>query len=228
MTALSAQVDMGLMAKADSAMGILGLSPMFVDAIDQIDWDPEPAMAQLEALQQAVRTVESAEPAVATRVAEPDCWEGDAADQAEDYTDCVRTWWKAVLDFLLGIVDWIVQLIDWILDILLKLVEIITWLATWVTYIAFVLVLAAAVFPPLAAAGPVLGKVFAWAGAIAAAGWLVGWIIKLLDWLVDRFQDLIRMGRDALCGSSVIPPTKPLDPDWGPLFPPDWWPPMPW
>ncbi len=218
----SSTIDVGTLRRGDQALGMLGARPFFMPTLQKIDLDPEPLLQTLEVYRQAVATVRSVQGAIQTPVGGDGCWEGDGRDQADEYRKCVAAWWQQILDFLLGIVDWLVQLIDWILDALRWACQGLVWLAAWVAAAVTAIALILIATGVGAAALPILSTVFVWAGGIGVLAFILGIILKLLDYLIEWFQGLIRSGRDALCGGGVIPRTDNWDWDPAPLPLPTW------
>ncbi|MDN5725391.1 MAG: hypothetical protein L0G99_05585, partial [Propionibacteriales bacterium] len=183
---------MDLMRRGDDGLALLGLPTMFLPTIEQCDFDVDSLIGALDVVSRAASRIGESGPPADGPLTDGDAWSGPAHRVAVDYFGCVSAWWQEVLDFLLGIVDWLVQVIDWLLDLLGLVCQILTWLATWVTAIAFVAILGAAFIPPLAVIGDVAAKVFAVSGVVAVASLVLGLLIQVLDWLIDRLQDLIR------------------------------------
>lgn len=220
MTTLSELVDMPLMQKTDRLLASIGIPAVCVPTVEKYDFDPEPLLELAESVSGIVSEVRNAAGALAEPLGGDDCWEGQARDQAEEYRQCVASWWQEILDFLLGIVDWLVQLIDYILEALNWICSWLFWLAGAIAAIIAAVVwiagaLAVALPEAVAAVGVALG-------GIAAVAFIVGiltWILKkLFEWLLD----LISQGRDSLCGGDVIPRTDPYR--WNPLPSTPTWP----
>ena len=221
MPKVSATIDVSVLREGDHSLSKLGIQPFFIPTLQRWDLDPDQFISVAEQVLAVVEDVRRAGHPAQQPLGGDDCWTGPAQQDAEEYRKCVAAWWQEVLDFLLGIVDWVIQLVDWVLDAIRWLCGVLTWLAGWVTAFVTAAALILLATGVGAAALPVLGTIDAWAGAIAVLSFLLGIILRLLDYLVEWLQDLIRSGRDSLCGS-VIPRTDPLDWDPDPLPLPTW------
>lgn len=224
MARVSSTIDVGALQRGDQILGMVGIQPVLVPTLNKIDIDPDQLLQTLDVYRQAVEDVRAAGAAIDQPVGGEDCWEGEGQQQAEEYRECVAKWWQQILDFLLGIVDWLVQLIDWILDAVWLICQFLVWLAGWlaaiVTVIAIILIVTSAGIGAVLL--PILKVVYAILGAVAALSFILGALLKLLDYLIEWLQDLIRKGRDALCGGGIIPRSDDFDWDPDPLPLPTW------
>lgn len=222
MARISSTIDVGSLQRGDQFLGMLGVQPVFMPTLNKIDIDPEQLLQTVDTYRQAVEDVRAAGPAIHQPVGGEDCWQGDGQEQADDYRKCVAAWWQQILDFLLGIVDWLIQVIDRILDAVRLLCQLLVWAAAWVAAVAALIglsLVATGVGAPVAA---VMQTVFVIAGAVGVLSLIVAVLLKLLDYLIEWLQDLIRMGREALCGGGIIPRSDPFDWDPDPLPLPTW------
>jgi len=216
MTALRDLVSPSECHRVDRMLQAAGHERTFVPILDQWDFDTDELSRIAEEVRTASTTLRSGEELVSSvHLAREDCWEGETADSAEAWGQCVASWWQQILDFLLGIVDWLVQLVDYLLDILYWIAGMLNWALQWVAAVLSVIGL----FGLPEGWGLVVEAIALVVEMVALASLLVAVIFRLVDPLVEWEQDLIRSGRDALCGGGVIPRSK----DWDPgTFPIGW------
>ena len=214
MTSLSQLLDMSAMQAADDTLGKFGIPAVCVPLVNKYDFDPDHLYSTLETVNSIVAEVRTAAGALTEPIGGDDCWEGQGRDQADEYRECVASWWQQILDFLLGLVDWLIQILDWIMEFLHFVAGWIVYLAGWIgVFFAGWQVL---VWVGLLATMPeVVATIATVIGVIAAAALVLGGLTWLLDRLFDLLLDLISKGRDKLCGGDVIPRVPHNDP-----FPP--------
>lgn len=214
MTALSAMVDMSVMARADSLLGCVGIAPFFVPTVKKYDFNPDSLLPVVDDLASIVSSVKESAKALDKPFGGIGSWEGEARDRAEEYKECVAQWWQIALDFLLGILDWLIAIIKYILKVLWIICEWLSYITAWLSAIAWAITAGAAAGFWVLGGIPtaILAAISGVISAIAAVSWLLAALIKILDWLLSELQNLIRRGRQSLCGGSVV--TEP--PDWDP------------
>jgi hypothetical protein len=209
-------------ATADRLLAQFGLPYRLRAWIDDIDFDVDAALDQVDTLFTAHDVLKEGRPedcaALFAAMGHP--WTGGASDQACDDIECQRSFWDQVADFLLWLAEQIVQLLDYVVDFLRIVVAWITWIAIALALVALAIV----VIATLCSMGPgiitavVEGPAFAVLGALLLIGTAVSILLALLNKLFDWLETVIRDARGRICGKGL-----PSLPDWDPT---GWEPPL--
>lgn len=171
-------------ATADALLAQFGFGERLQDWIDQIDFDPDSVLDQIDTLVDAHDALVPGQPPPCAQMFAGASWEGDAHDVACEDVECQRSFWDQVLDFILWIAQQLVQILDYIVDILRRVVAWITWLALALSLVALAIVVAATLlsFGPGIITAVIQGPAFAVLGAIS----LVGTAVSLIPSLSTR------------------------------------------
>lgn len=223
MKVLEDAVDWEGVAVMNEVCDILGIqSPPVRRWVDDLDFDPDVLIAQLDGLKGAHESVVGTAEAYSSVARVVEAWEGEAADQMVANAECQRSFWGHIGDFLLWLAENVVQLVDYIVDVLRIVAAWITFLVT-----AFSVIAAVVIIIVTAVGGAGIGAIFgalvdsavlAVAGAIAVLGILVSLVLAGLNWLVEWLQQVITDARGSICGEGL-----PSLPNWDPE---GWEPPM--
>lgn len=210
-------------ATMNEVCAVVGIAPPPVQEwVDELDFDPDAMIAQLESLLAAHDTVTSTSATFDQAGNATGVLEGATAAQLALHADCQRNFWDQVGDFLLWVVENLLQLIDYIVDFLCIVVAWITFIATAFSVVAAVIIfivgLAGGGGIGAALAALVDSVILAVAGAIAIIGIIIS-LLSGLNWVIEWLQEVIRDARGSICGDGL-----PSLPDWDPegWEPPVW------
>lgn len=217
-------INWGDVAEMDRLCGLMGIRSAPVRQwVDQLDFDPDAVLAQVDQLKAAEAQIRSSLPALKAAVPQEGVWTGASAEQMQENAECQWGFWRRLADFLLWLIQNILQLVDYLLEVLRIVVAWITWLVT-----AFMLAAAVIIIIVSAVGGMGIGAIFgalvdsavlAVAGAITVVGALASLILVGLDWCVEWLVDAIEGLRKKICGKLV-----PTLPRWDPGYKPPGWP----
>lgn len=217
MAMLSSTIDMAAVNRADELLRAIGCSPVFGQAVEQLDFDPDAFLDSIEQMKQMQAELAAAR----STLDQPfEGWNSVAAASMQQYRDCVRTWFDDVIDFLLSsIEDYLAFMAGWMQSVR-WLCDWIFWACGWLGAIVAAATLVAAgpagLMAAIAAVGEAVGVVAASLLALAALAWVIELLSKKLYNLIDHV-------RNSLCGGSKycpLEPTGPYDNDW--RSPPTW------
>lgn len=223
MAMICATIPRDKVAQADQLLAEVGSNFRIQSVIDQIDFDPEHNLAQVDEILSAADELDAGRPqdCVELLASMGVTWVGEARDRACDNVECQRTFWEHVLDFLLWLAEQVVQLLDYIVDALRVVVAWLTWVATALAALALAIAVVVGLFTGgigtvvmAVAESPILAVL----GIIAGLGLVASLLLSGLNALFEWLQQIIRDARAKFCGDGI-----PSLPDWdpnGPWFPP--------
>lgn len=206
MTVMQESIDWDGVALMEQVCATLEISPPPVKQwVDELDFDPDPILAQLDSLTAASRSLTNASGSLDRAV--PGVWEGQAAENVEAAAECQRTYWEQIGDFLLWLVENIVQLLDYIVDLLRIVVTWITFLVSAFAIVSGALGIVSASVGDIGIAS-VLGALISSAllavtGAIALVGVLISGVLWLLDKLFEWLEQVVQDARGSMYGEGL-------------------------